>query len=491
MNPDLERQLAAADAVMKETGETQPIPPGADGRAVTSPANGAQGGRRAIDYGKLAEEYKMQRGAAVRWYKGEFFEYDRERGAYRRITEREEGAMVGAFLKSDAAPLFYSANAERNVVGALRATANIFLAPPCFLDTGASAAGWAAMKNGLLDLEAAAAGRVDCLHPHSSNFFSTRFFPFAWDLSARCPRFMRFLEEAQPDEEGRDMVKKLAGLLLVPETCFNVFFVLLGEGGCGKSTLLKIVGAMLGEDNVCAVPLSMFAEKHTTHRLTRCLANLVEDSPTADGRGTSLHGIEGILKQVTDGGLLHVEPKGIDPWEAPATARCVFCQNPPLPPFADRSEAIWDRLRVIPFPTRFRGTGGQNPRLAAEIIAEELPGVFRWALEGLGELRKMKQFPQSAAGAAIIREHRETCDRERVFLSARYVVSNGAFTPTSIIYPAYRAWCDAEGYPHPKNSANFSQEVRRVFPQVESVNIRVGGIRARGFRNLAALADDD
>lgn len=486
MNPDLEKQMAEADAAMKATGETQPPE---DGRAATSPANGAKGGRPQVDYGELSRAFQMARGI-VQWTKGEFYHFDEKRGAYSRRTEKEMGAAVGNWLKDGGGGILYTVNAERNIMGALRATYNPSLPPPpCFADTGKSAAGFVAMSNGLLDIEAAARGEPGALQAHTHLFFSTNALPYEWNPDAHCPRFARFVEEVQPDSEGREALQMLAGLLLVPDTSYNVFFILTGEGGCGKSTFLKILIAMLGEENVCAVPLSMMQEKHTTHRLTRCLANLVDDSPTVDGKGQSLAGVEGILKQITGGALIHVEPKGVDPWEAPATARCVFCVNPPLPPFVDRPEALWDRLRVIPFPMRFRGTAQENPRLLHEILAAEKPGIFAWAVEGLGKLRKLPRFPQTAAGAAIVEEHRGTCDREKAFLADRYTYSSGAFTPSGVIYAEYRAWCEAEGIRNVKSASRFSQDVARVFPQVKYANIRRGGQRVRGFSDLAGVSD--
>jgi P4 family phage/plasmid primase-like protien len=488
VNTTLEKQMRVADSTLAANGEAQP--PAADGRAATSPANGSKGGRPSIDWGEVAERFQAHFGTSVRWYKGEFYEYAHERGAYRRMSAAEEGARVGAFLRVPGAPAKYGVNAERNTLGALRATFNPLLSPPCFTDTGRSAAGWVAMRNGLLNVEAAARGEAGALTPHTPTFFSTAFLPYDWTPCTPCPRFMRFIEEVLPTPDAREMARMLAGLLLVPDTVYNVFFVLLGEGGCGKSTFLRIVGAMLGPDNVCSVPLSMIAEKHTSHRLTRCLANLVDDSPTVDStRGQSLAGVEGVLKQVTGGGLLHVEPKGVDPWEAPAIARCVFCQNPPLPSFVDRSEAIWDRLRVIPFPMRFRGTEEQNPRLAEEIIESELPGIFAWAVGGLGVLRKLREFPQCAEGASVIAEHRGTCDRERAFLADRYTYSSGAFTPSAEIYAAYRAWCEAEGYRGQKSSSSFAFDVLRVFPQVKNDRVCWMGKQQRGFLNLARLVE--
>ena len=466
--------------------------PKADGRRATSPENGRRGGRSAIDWGEIAMEYAKTR--ISHWRREGFYIYDERIGAYRLFSEREMGAQVGAFLCDGGAQAWnvgYSLNAERNLLGGIRATNDLSLVPPVFLSTGKSAAGWIAMRNCLFDVEGYARGRSDTIREHTPDFFSTRALPYDWTSDAQCPRWEKFMEEAQPDDEGYSMCQLLAGLLLVPDTTYNVFFILLGEGGCGKSVFLNVLSAMLTDANVCCVTLDEMREKHTGHRLTQALANLVDDSATADGSkfGLTMAGVEGLLKRVASGAKIHCEPKGVDPWEASATARCVFCLNGQLPQFTDRTNAIWDRMRVIPFRQRFRGTEGQNPRLAQEIIEEELPGVFAWAVDGLAALREShrRQFPQSRDGAAIIDEHRSTCDREKLFLQERYEVRNGAFTPSGDIYSAYKSWCSAEGY-QPKNNGNFKAEVVRVFPQALPVNINVDGTRTRGYRNLATLA---
>lgn len=490
MNPTIENQMQDAARTMDANAERQP--PDADGRAATSPQNGRKGGRPPVDWGEIAEAYMKATGRIVRWRKEGAYEYTPETGAYRLLSNREAEARAGAFLRSGAVPVSYSVNGERNLAGALRAsTDNLSLVPPVFVSTGRSAEGWIAMRNGLLDVVGAARGANVVLRGHTPDFFSCYALPYDWNPAAPCPRFMRFMEESQPDAEGRDMCQMLAGLLLVPITSYQVFWILYGDGGCGKSTYMNIVREMLGRDNVCRVPLADFADKFKIGNLTQKLANLVDDSPTVDGMRNAMTGIEGVLKEATGGrATMNFEPKGVDADTSRlVTARCVFCQNPPLPPFVDRSEGLWRRLRVIPFPCRFDDSAARNPRLADEVIAEELPGVFAWAVRGLGRLLPLREFPQSAAGAAIIAEHRGTCDRERTFLEERYKELNGAFTPSGEVYTAYRGWCNAEGY-QPKNSGNFRQDVQRVFPTVEAVNIRWAGKQTRGFRNLAALPDE-
>ena len=52
-----------------------------------------------------------------------------------------------------------------------------------------------------------------------------------------------------------------AGLALIADTNYNVFFFLFGEGGCGKSVYLHVLVHLVGERNCCCLPLASFGEK--------------------------------------------------------------------------------------------------------------------------------------------------------------------------------------------------------------------------------------
>jgi len=222
------------------------------------------------------------------------------------------------------------------------------------------------------------------------------------------------------------------------------------------------------------------------HLLTENLLNIVGDLPTNDGR-SSLHAAEGSLKDSTSGGNVPIERKGKDPLSAPVIARNVFGTND-LPPFADRSNGIWSRLRIIPFNQVFRDTNRDNKNLKYELVREELPGIFLWAVHGLAKLRKLSSFPECPGGLDQKKQHRATCDHEHEFLDEYYEPRNGAYVVKANIYRTYRDFCSENGY-RPKNAANFHQEVRRVFPDVEETRQRVAEGNTRILFNIARRSD--
>lgn len=480
-------ELAATDAA-----EVSPV---SDGRKETSPTNGQKGGRDPATK-DVADAFISSQGRPfpIKKHRGQWYLFDVE--IYRPFSQDDLKGRVVLFLRHRR-PNYATKNMAANVMEHLIAPdvggVESRFSMPCWLPSGDDAAGWMAMSNCLVNIEGLArnmgGGAIvpeAVIRPHTHELFSTFALPYAYDPEATCPKWTEYMEGVQPDPQMRELLQMLFGLLLVPDCRYEVFFILYGEAGCGKTVLLHVLENVIGAENVCVLPLSKFAEKHSTHLLTENLANILGDLPTNDGHGGSLQAIEGILKDTVSGGLLSCERKNQEPYKAHAIARCVFATNS-LPTFTDRSSGVWDRLRVVPFDVRFRGTEKQNPHLKEEIVAAELPGVFLWAVEGLAMLRKLRQFPRGPRGAEIEARHRADCDHERTFLLDGYAVRNGAFTESQGIYSAYRTFCADSGY-RAKGASNFSAEVRRVFPSVLDERRMVAGARVRGYLNLGPIA---
>ena len=163
-------------------------------------------------------------------------------------------------------------------------------------------------------------------------------------------RYKKYLEEVQPDPEIRHMLQCLMGLSLIPDTSRNVIFFLYGEGGCGKSVFIEVLRNLVGVENCCCVPLARFTDRFRCIDLTKSLLNIIGDMPTDDGT-TAPHNIEGMMKDAADGGSIPVEEKFKTPYTAKVTARSIFATNS-LPHFTDRTQALQDRLRIIPFTQR-------------------------------------------------------------------------------------------------------------------------------------------
>lgn len=352
---------------------------------------------------------------------------------------------------------------------------------PCWLPSGESANGWLPMKSATINVrvlaDAVAKGEdppLDAVRPHCPELFCTYGLDYDFDISAECPKFLKYLTEAIPVEDARESLQMMAGLSLVADCRYNVCFFLQGEGGTGKSVFTSILTALVGNPNVCTIPLSNFIEKFRVVGLTTHLLNVCSELPAMpDGwRGGAMNAVEGLLKMVTNGEKIPVERKNKDAYSANAIARCVFATNT-LPHFADKSNGVWDRVRIIPFTQVFRGTSGQNSDLAGEIIREEMAGVLNWALKGLAKLQSLQQFPECAEGLKIKERHRVGCDHEHDFLSEYVEEELGAFTSSRQLHDTYKSWCFSNGY-SACGEGKFADAVRRQFQHVVKKKQRIG-----------------
>jgi len=289
------------------------------------------------------------------------------------------------------------------------------------------------------------------------------------------------------------------GLSLMTDTTYNVAFFLAGEGGTGKSTCLEIIRHLVGSDNSCSLPLQQLCGsegRFNVFQLTENLLNIVGDMATdnGEGKGSALAGVEGLFKDTTDGGMIKCEHKGRQPYQARVTARHLFATNS-LPRFSDTSEGLWDRLRIMPFNSRYRGSGKEIRNLKDK-LKKELPGIFMFALEGYIELRKGKTFPEHPEGLKIKEEHRRSCDPDRVFLEENYKevfgeepCGNPLHTPSAKIYDEYKGWMRANGY-YAKNQANFKKSVKRVFKKSIFNRVRISGEQKQVYLNVCRKNDD-
>jgi phage/plasmid-associated DNA primase len=105
-------------------------------------------------------------------------------------------------------------------------------------------------------------------------------------------------------------------------------------------------------------------------------------------------------------------------------------------------DAIWDRIRLIPFEQRFEGSKADLK--LPEKLREELPGILAWMVEGclewqehgLGEPERVK---------AATDQYRSDMDTLAAFIEDRCIVRRDAVAQATPLYKEYRMWCDDAG----------------------------------------------
>ena len=315
-------------------------------------------------------------------------------------------------------------------------------------------------------------GKRVILQPHSSQWFSPACLPYAFDPTARCPLWLAFLADVlEGDPERVAVLQEWFGLCLAPDTTFQKFFMLVGEGSNGKKVILDVLEALLGEANVSHVPLEQFGQRFQLTATLNKLANIVREI------GEVGKVAEGQLKTFVSGERMHFDRKGLSPIEAKPTARAVFATNA-LPKFADRSRGIWRRLIVM--PCRVVIALDQEDRLLSDKLMAELPGIFNWAVEGLRRLLDQELFTDAALCRQALNEHQLDSNPARTFLLEQVIRAPGAFVTTEALYEFYGTWCTARGF-EPLDDRQFGKEVRRVYDGVERERQKGGRNQKRAY----------
>lgn len=479
-----------------------------DGRSKSSAYNGVAGGRPLSNIKELADGFAVKfydndgRPLLAR-YRQDWYIYTG--GIYTILPEEELRSKIMAFLRSK-----HSTHATKNMVdgilGHLASEDMFFLSstrnqnpdirkenkPPFNRETFEDMSGYICMQNGLLDWRRATelidSGEDPMLAivPHNPKIFATNQLPHRFDPGAKSPMFDMFLLSTFSDEDARTALTLLMGLLLVTDMSFNIFVILYGEAGTGKSQTLNILEALVGKENTCSVSPKSFSQRFATEPLTRNLLNAVGELSTDDG----VHGLtaaEEALKRITSGDNIDAERKNRDPAMAPARAICVFGTNS-LPTFSDKSNAVWDRMRIIYFFRVFRNTETQVKDISKTIIAEEMSGVFNIALKGRAMLNKMKRFPETDKGESIKKEHRESCDQEKAFLLNNVLPDPAGKISTQELYNRWLKYAGDQGIfggGHPR----FTKQVQRIFPGIKKIEQRENGGRIAYWYGVSFRTD--
>lgn len=427
---------------------------------------------RPVNYVALAERYYGTFGwdhiPMLRYYMGKWYSYNGI--GFEELNENEVDQDLILYLtRNESLKVTVSSGLRKEVLSAMQTPKLCGLSAqeyhmPCMISTRENASRTLLMANGHVSidkiLETMKAGRPRPKVKESTpDIFSTWTKGYDYVSTAKCPNFQKFLKGIQPNKSNRLALQKMAGLCLIPNSSYEKAFVFCGAAGSGKTTLMKVLKAMLGQNCYCSVPLAKMPEMSNGALLTGKLVNFSSDMSL----GAAPEAVESFFKTVASGEEISFEQPDGTIRMANVMARCVFETNE-LPHFADKSNAVWDRLYPIPFNQVFRGTAKQNPHLADELIEQELSGVLNWALDGLFMVLQEKTFPLTEESWNTLVDWRVECDPVGAFLMDNYIVNPNRSVCPDMMYHYYLCWKDRHGILSVVGETDFTKTVLKMFP---------------------------
>lgn len=292
------------------------------------------------------------------------------------------------------------------------------------------------VTNGTLDL------RDGTLRPHDPTDWITKCAPVAFDQSATCPRFLRFLAEVFADDAALvAYMKRLIGYCLTGKTSEHVLAVWHGVGANGKTTLVNIILALLGD---YAGPLDVAVLEATYGRdSTRDALRFVgKRLLVASESGERMRLREGFVKQATGGDVLTARALYQEVFTFAPTHKLALVTNH-RPGVDGTDAAIWRRIALVPFNESFLGE--RADRDLSDKLRTELPGILNWTLAGCLEWQMHGLQPPEAVLHATL-TYRTDEDFIGQFASECIVPEAQAVTPWRHIHAAYEHWSAANGH---------------------------------------------
>jgi putative DNA primase/helicase len=303
-------------------------------------------------------------------------------------------------------------------------------------------------QNGTVDL------RTGKLKDHDPADRITKIVPVDYDPDAPCPRFKQFLKETLVDDAVITFVKRYSGYTLTGITRERLLAILYGFGKNGKTTLVELLRDVMGDyaTNTDTETLLMRKYQGVGNDVAALKgARFVSAAEVEQGRRLA----ESKVKQLTGRDTVTARFLFGEPFSfRPAFKLWLSTNNKPVIQGTD--DAIWDRLRLIPFTQRFDGDR-QDPRLP-EKLRSELAGVLAWMVEGCLEWQEHGLGEPDSVREAT-EQYRAEMDTLAAFIEDRCVVREDVVAPATPLYKQYQMWCDDAGE-KPETQKMFGMRLR-------------------------------
>jgi putative DNA primase/helicase len=297
--------------------------------------------------------------------------------------------------------------------------------------------------------------------------------------NATAPLWDAFLADVLPDPAMREYVQRLAGYSLLGDVNERLLVFLYGEGRNGKSVFVEVLRELLG-DYALGTPVTTFLKKMSGGEMSNDLARLrgarfIAASEFEEGARVN----NALLKRVTGDEKITARPLYGEFFDFVFEGTIWVSTN--HMPFFGNDQAVWDRIKVIPFTVRIPDDK-VDVRIKAKLLAEGA-GILQWVLDGARSY--MEHGLEEPVGLLTTRvEMRYDQDLLSTFVEERCEVDHDYVDTSNSLYMSYVEWATMAGE-KPTSKRTFG--IRLKTAGYEQIRL-TDGVRAwRGLRRKASV----
>lgn len=337
------------------------------------------------------------------------------------------------------------------------------------------------VANGTIDL------RTLELREHNPADRITKLANAAYVETPDSSRWMDFLNSTLPDTEIQEFLQRFIGSTLIGKVIDHVLVVATGKAGRnGKSTLAKAVAHMMGDYAITASNSMLITgrykgesagEKASMMRLRGARFAIMSELE----KGAQL--AEATMKQLTGGDTIEAKLMGQNPVQF-APSHSFFMLTNDLPKVDPTAQAVWARIRVVPFEQSFEGR--EDTTLDDDLVLAA-DSILHWAIAGLwAHQQEGLNAPPKVMAATT--DYRAENDSVEQFLSDECVLAPNARVTRSELHHAYLEWARENGAEQ-LTAREFAPRIASL-PGISEAKIRgVRVWRGAGLKNSETRDD--
>lgn len=281
------------------------------------------------------------------------------------------------------------------------------------------------LKNGVLEVDLKTLDTK--LKPHHRYYRFGYILPYNYDPAADCPNFKIFLSEVLKEENGYNRadnnspidyasimnLQEFWGYCLTNTNEHEKALIQFGVGANGKSVVNRVLENVLGKSAISTLNIDQITNPVYREGMIGKLVNIASEIGNGNIYSTD------DLKAIISGESLQVNPKYQKPYPYENWAKCIFNANK-WPEKVEHTPGYYRRFLMITFYREFE-EANRNENYYNEYLANELPGVFNWILEGLKRLKEQGKFTENENAKKALNEAREQSDVVLQFLNDEYI----------------------------------------------------------------------
>jgi len=331
-----------------------------------------------------------------------------------------------------------------------------------------------AVKNGVVDLvtgEFRPAVATDYLRRQANVMFAAE---------AKCPHWIKFMKSVtREDYNLYRFIQRALGYTLVGHANLQLFFMAVGSGGNGKGVLMRTIQKILG-GYAQSVPPNLLTTAYGGNvnspspvlaRLNGARLVVCTELPTGKKMDEAFikqyAGGDDITARGIYGDVITFKPEGK-----------LWLSTNEVPEIAISDEAMWRRLKPIPFLAKFQGAD-VDPELEQK-LAEEYSGILNWLLSGA------RSFANDGLGTCdavdeLEEKMRKEADSVLAWVTACCVKAVDAILASSAAYESYADFMRRFGR-KPLNQPAFNKSLndKEISHRKTKVGNIFGGLRLLG-----------